>query len=183
VDASNELVIPDTYRSAGILNKDSAMTTTPSTTVVEHSGYGYAQTLRRDVTGRSTTVAFTMEESHRLAFEVYYGVDLSSVQATPTGGKNEIVFDEPDRPASQYWRALAIGVDGDGTDSIYIADHYPRCVVTEVGAISASETELRRYAITLGADVDSTVGTAHRQLWAGPGLTDSVIAAMNFVRA
>lgn len=184
VDTTNQAVIPAGFESVGILDKENAFSATPTITVSETSGYGYAQTLRRDVSARNTSFAFTMLESKRRAFELYYGVDLSAVQASSaTGGKNEIVFDEPDRPEAQYWRVLVLGADGDGENTIYIADFYPRCTITDVAALASSETEPRRYGVTVGADLDTAIGTAHRQLWAGPGLTDARIAAMGFTRA
>jgi hypothetical protein len=101
-NADNEVVIPDSYESVGIMDKESAFTSTPSITVSEVSGYGYGQTLRRDMVARNTAIAFTMLETRRVAFELYYGIDLSAVQATASP-KNEIVIDEPDRPDTRYF--------------------------------------------------------------------------------
>lgn len=184
VDTSNEAVIPDAYESVGILDKDNALSSTPSITVSEVSGYGYGTTLRRDMVARNTALAFTMLESRRAAFELYYGIDLSAVVATPSAGtKDELTFDEPDRPDTMYWRVLCLGADGDGANTIYIADYYPKATVTDVAALAASETDPRRYGVTLGIDVDTDVGTGHRQFWAGPGLTDAKIAEMGFLRS
>jgi hypothetical protein len=181
-DNSNELVIPDAYRSVGVMDKESAFTSTPSITVSEVSGYGYGQTLRRDIVSRNTTLAFTMLETRREALEIYYGIDLSAVQATASP-KNEIAFDEPDRPDTLYWRILCVGADGDGANTMYIADFYPRATLSEVSALASSETEPRRYAVTMGVDVDTVVGTAHRQFIAGPGLSSAEITAAGFTRA
>jgi hypothetical protein len=184
VDTSNEAVIPTGYESVGILDKENALTVTPATTVSEVSGYGYGTTLRRDIVSKNTTVAFTMIESRRQAFEMYYGVDLSTVTASSVAsGKNELIIEEPDRPDTLYWRVLCLGVDGDGANTIYIADYYPLATITDVAAISSSETDPRRYAVTLGIDVDTVTGTSHRQFWAGPGLTTARITAMGFSRA
>jgi hypothetical protein len=181
-DNSNELVIPDAYESVGILDKESAFSSTPSITVSEVSGYGYGQTLRRDMVSRNTTIAFTMLETRRIAFELYYGIDLSAVTAT-AAPKNELTFDEPDRPETRYYRVLCVGMDGDGANALYIADFYPKATVSEVAALSSSETEPRRYAVTLGVDVDTIVGTGHRQFLAGPGFSTQEITAMGFTRA
>lgn len=184
VDVTNKVSIPAGYLSVGILNKESALTTTPSISVSEVPGYGYGQTLRRDITSRNLSVAFTMIESRRRAFEVYYGIDLSSVKATTAAsGKNELVIDEPDRPDTLYWRMLVLGADGDGANTIYLADFYPKVTLSEAQAIANSETDPRQYAVTMGADLDTAVGTAHRQFFAGPGLTTARIEAMDFSRA
>lgn len=182
VDSSNEVVIPDAYESVGIMDKESAFTSTPSITVSEVSGYGYGQTLRRDIVSRNTAIAFTMLESRRKAFELYYGVDLSAITAT-AAPKNEIVFDEPDRPDTAYYRVLCLGADGDGASTRYIAEFYPKCTVSEVGALASSETDPRRYAVTMGVDVDTVVGTGHRQFIAGPGLSTQDITDMGFARS
>lgn len=184
VDNTNAVVIPDGYISVGILAKEAALTATPNMTVSEVPGYGYGQTLRRDITARNLAVAFTMIESRRRAFESYYGIDLSSVQATSAAsGKNELIIDEPDRPDTLYWRMLCLGADGDGVNTIYIADFYPKVTLSEAAALSSSETDARQYAVTMGADLDTSVGTAHRMFWAGPGLSTAKLAAMDFNRA
>lgn len=181
-NASNEIVIPDSYESVGIMDKEAAFSSTPSITVSEVSGYGYGQTLRRDMVTRNTTIAFTMLETRRVAFELYYGIDLSAVTAT-AAPKNELTFDEPDRPDTRYYRVLCLGVDSDGANSLYIADFYPKATVSEVGALASSETDPRRYAVTMGVDVDTVVGTGHRQFLAGPGLSTNELTAMGFSRA
>jgi hypothetical protein len=184
VDATNQLVIPDLYRSVGVLHKENALSVQPTTTVSEVGGYGYGQTLRRDIVSRNTTMSFTMLETHRTSLEVYYGIDLSAVQATSVAsGKNEIVIDEPDRPDTLYWRILALGVDGDGANSLYLADFYPRATLSEVQPIAASETDPVTYGVTMGIDADTVLGTAHRQFIAGPGLSTAEITAMGFTRA
>jgi hypothetical protein len=181
-NADNELVIPDAFESVGIMDKEAAFSSTPTITVSEVSGYGYGQTLRRDMVSRNTNIAFTMLETRRVAFELYYGIDLSAATVT-AAPKNELVFDEPDRPETRYYRVLAIGADFDGANTIYMADYYPRATVSEVGALASSETDPRRYAVTMGTDVDTVVGTGHRQFIAGPGFSDTEIAAGNWVRA
>lgn len=183
VDAQNELIIPDGYESVGVLAKENPLTATPTITSSEVMGYGYASALRRDQVNRTNALAFTMLESRRAAFELYYGIDLANVKATATGGKNEYTFAEPDRPETIYYRVLTVGVDGDGAGSIYIADFYPRASVTDVAALTASETEARSYAVTMGTDTDTVVGTSHQPFFAGPGLTTDLLTKMGIARA
>lgn len=183
VDATNELVIPDAYESVGVLAKENPLTSTPSITSSEVMGYGYSQPMRRDMVNRTNALAFTMLESRRATFELYYGIDLAAVKATVAGGKSEYTFDEPDRPDTLYYRVLTVGVDGDGANTIYIADFYPRASVTDVAALTASETDARTYSVTMGTDADTIVGTSHRPFFAGPGMTDARFAAMGISRA
>jgi hypothetical protein len=184
VDNTNELVIPDTYESIGVLAKENPLSATPTITSSEVMGYGYATALRRDQVNRTNALAFTMLETRRAALELYYGVDLANVKATPTaGGKNEFTFDEPDRPETMYWRVLTVGVDGDGAGTIYIGDFYPRATVTDVAALTASETDARSYSVTMGTDTDTTIGTSHRPFFAGPGVTTDLLTKMGITRA
>jgi hypothetical protein len=83
-NTTNEVVIPDGFLSVGVLSKEAALTSTPALTVNAVPGYGYGQALRRDISARDITVSWTMIESRRRAFEVYYGVDLSA-STSPTG--------------------------------------------------------------------------------------------------
>jgi hypothetical protein len=184
VDTSNEVVVPDGYTSVGILDKEAAFTSTPSLNVSEVSGYGYGMTLRRDIVSRNTSLAFTGLETVKRMLEVYYGIDLTANLASSiASGKNEIVITEPDRPDTLYWRCLALGADGDGANTIYMADYYPKVTLSEVAALASSETDPRRYAVTLGVDVDTVVGTGHRQFIAGPGLSTAEMLAMGWQRS
>jgi hypothetical protein len=181
-DATNQLVVPAGYTSGGIMSKDQGATITPSLDVSETGGYGYGQPIRRDTVSRTSQLAFTMTESKRIAFEVYYGIDLSAVEAA-AAGSNELMFEHPDRPDTKYWRVLCLGRDGQGANAIYHAEYFPRMTLADVSEQTFSETDALSWGVTLGADTDSTAGTPQRTFWGGPGLTDSVFEAMGFTRA
>lgn len=179
---TNQLIIPAGYTSVGIMSKDQGAQITPSLDVSETGGYGYGQPIRRDTVSRTSQLAFTMTESKRIAFEVYYGIDLSAVQA-PAATHNEIKWDHPDRPDTKYWRVLCLGRDGQGTNSIYHAEFFPRMTLADVSEQAFSETDALTWAVTMGADTDSVAGTPQRTFWGGPGLDDTVFEAMGFQRA
>jgi len=181
-DASNQLIIPAGYRSLGIMSKDDGATITPSLDVSEVGGYGYGQPVRRDTTARSNQIAFTMLESSRWAFEVYYGIDLSAVKVKASGS-NELMWEHPDRPDTKYWRVLCLGRDGQGTRSIYHGEYFGRATLADVAEQTFSETDPLTWAVTLGVDSDTTAGTPQRTFWGGPGLSDAVFTAMGFTRA
>ncbi len=179
--AGSELVLPDTLVSVGMTSKDAGGSVTPNIDVSEVGAYGYGAAVRRDVSARNETVQFTMLESKRVNFEVYYGIDLASCQAGPT--KNELYFDLPDRPDTKYFRCLMLGRDGQGTSSIYHAEFFPKVTLTDADAVAWSEGDPLAYAVTLSVDTDTTAGTSHRSFWAGPGFTTAVITAMGFSRS
>lgn len=181
-NATNQLVIPTGYTSVGIMSKDQGATITPSLDVSETGGYGYGQPIRRDTVSRTNQLAFTMTESKKIAFEVYYGIDLSAVKAA-FGGPNELTWDHPDRPDTKYWRVLCLGRDGQGTNAIYHAEYFTKMTLADVSEQTFSETDALTWAVTMGADTDSAAGTPQRTFWGGPGLTDEVFEAMGFTRA
>lgn len=179
--AGSQLVLPDTLVSVGMTSKDAGASVTPNIDVSEVGAYGYGASVRRDVSARNETLQFTMLESKRINFEVYYGIDLSSIQAPAT--KNELYFDLPDRPDTKYFRCLMLGRDGQGSNAIYHAELFPKVTLTDADAVAWSEGDPLAYAVTLSADADSGAGTSHRSFWAGPGFSTAVITAMGFSRA
>jgi hypothetical protein len=181
-DTSNQLVIPAGYVSLGIMSKDEGAAITPSIDVSEIGGYGYGQPIRRDTVARSNQIGFTMLESKRRAFEVYYGIDLSAVKAA-FGGNNELKWEHPDRPDTKYWRVLCLGRDGQGSNAIYHAEYFGRSTLADVAEQTWSETDPLTWGVTLGVDTDTAAGTPQRTFWGGPGLTDAVFTAMGFARA
>jgi hypothetical protein len=178
--AGTQLVLPDTYISVGMCSKDDGASWTPAIDINEVGAYGYGTAVRRDATSRTLNLGFTMLESKRKTFELYYGIDLSST--TVPLAKNELYFDMPAAASASYWRVLAIGKDGSGTNAIYHAEYLPKAVLTDLDAIGWADDSPVSYGVTLSADVDSSFGTSQRSFWCGPGFTTSVITAMGFTR-
>jgi hypothetical protein len=179
--AGTQLTIPDTYKSVGMTSKDDGAAWTPSIDINEVGAYGYGTSVRRDAVSRTLNLGFTMLESKRLTWELYYGVDLTGV--TVPAAKNELYFDQPAAPGTKYFRVLAVGKDGQGSSAIYHAEYLPKAILTDVEAIAWSDGDPVAYGVTLSADVDATYGTSHRSFWCGPGFTTSLITAMGFTRA
>ena len=181
VNASGQLVIPAGYASVGICSKEQGLAMTPSIDVSTDMGYGYGQPIRRDITNREVSPAFTMKESKRTVWEAYEGLDLSQIKAAMT--TREIKFDRPDRLQTRYVRLLGIGIDGDGTTAKFHGEWFPRCSLTDVGDQTWSEDASIEYPVTYGADFDSRVGTSQRTFWSGPGMSAELVAAMGFTVA
>ena len=178
--AGTQLTIPDTYKSVGMCSKDDGATWTPSLDIAEVGAYGYGTSVRRDATSRTLNLGFTMLEAKRQAWELYYGIDLSST--TVPLAKNELYFDQPAAPGTTYYRVLAIGKDGSGSSTIYHAEYLPKAILTDVEPISWSDGDPLSYGVTLSADVDATYGTSQRSFWCGPGFNTALITAMGFTR-
>jgi hypothetical protein len=178
--AGTQLTIPDTYKSVGMIGKDDGATWTPSIDISEVGAYGYGTAVRRDATSRTLDLGFTMLEAKRAVWELYYGIDLSSVSVP--AAKNELYFDQPAAPGTKYFRVLAVGKDGQGSNTIYHAEYLPKAILTDVEALSWSDGDPLSYGVTLSADVDTTYGTSQRSFWGGPGFTTALITAMGFTR-
>lgn len=178
--AGTQLVIPDTYISLGMTSKDDGAAWTPSIDMNEVNAYGYGAAVRRDASSRTMNLGFTMLESKKKTFEMYYGVDLT-LTTVPTA-KNEMFFDMPQAPGTPYWRVLAIGKDGTGTSAIYHAEYLPKAIITDLDPIAWSDGDPLSYGVTLTADIDTTYGTSQRSFWCGPGFTAAVTTAMGFTR-
>jgi hypothetical protein len=178
--AGTNLTIPDVYTSLGMLSKDDGASWTPNININEVGAYGYGTAVRRDATSRTMNLAFTMLESKKRTFEMYYGVDLTAT--TVPLAKNELFFDTPAAATTQYWRILAVGKDGTGTSAIYHAEYLPKAIMTDISAISWADDSPVSYGVTLSADVDATYGTSQRSFWCGPGFSTALITAMGLTR-
>lgn len=176
-DATGLLAIPAGYEDVGIITKEQGVTWTRDITTSDVTGLGYAEPVRRDITGDTSGMQFTMRESKRTVFELHDGLDLSAVTQDANGN---VTWDKPDRPASIYYRVLALFKDGDGADAIYFAKWGPRMQVTDRGETAWNEENNAEYPVTLSAFVDDAFGTSLRSLWAGPTAT---ITAMGFPTA
>lgn len=166
------LIIPSGYQSVGVLSKSSATQFARDTGTDEVESWGYGEPTRTDLTRDVTTLRFTMQESKRLAFELYNQVDLSAV--TPDSDGN-IVMDKPTRPQKLDWRIFVLSKDGDGLQSIYFLKWLPNCSITGVEALDLAEANEMAYTVTATGYEDPAIRTAVREVWGGPGLDAEAI--------
>ena len=179
--AGTQLTIPDSYKSLGMIGKDDGASWAPSIDISEVGAYGYGTAVRRDATSRTLDLSFTMLEAKRAVWELYYGIDLTS-KVVPAA-KNELFFDQPAAPGTTYVRLLAVGKDGQGSNTIYHAEYLPKAILTDAEAIAWSDGDPVRYGVTLSADVDTTYGTSQRSFWGGPGFDTDLITRMGLTKA
>lgn len=165
VDATGLLALPPGYSDVGLITKDQGAEWTRDVSTSDVESHGAAEPTRRDVTSDVSGLQFTMQESKRQVFELYDGIDLAAVTHDANGN---VSWDKPDRPASIYYRALALFKDGDGVDATYFAKWLPRVQVTDRGSQSWNENDELQYPVTLTAFNDAEFGTSVRTLWAAP---------------
>lgn len=161
------LVIPTGYQSVGLLSKSNATQFARDTGTAEVESWGYGDPTRVDLTRDVTTLRFTMQESKRIAFELYNQVDLSSV--TPDADGN-IVMDKSSRPQKLDWRIFVLSKDGDGPDAIYFLKWLPNCSITGIESQDLSDANELVYTVTATGYEDPQVRTAVREIWGGPGI-------------
>lgn len=161
------LIIPSGYMSVGLLSKSSAVTLARDTGSSEVESWGVGEPTRIDLTTDSATMKFTMQESKRIAFELYNGVDLSQVTSD---ADNNIIIDKPSRPQKLDWRIFALSKDGDGENAIYFLKWLPNCSITAIEDQTLSEEDALTYTVTASGLTDPVVKTAVREVWGGPGL-------------
>ena len=164
-DATGLLAIPTGYTDVGVLTKDQGLTWTRDISTNDTTSLGYAEPTRRDITSDVTGLQFTMQESKRQAFELHEGLDLSAVEQDANGN---VYWDKPSRPASIFYRGLALFKDGDGADALYFGKWLPRFQITDRREQAWREEVEVQYGVTATAYVDQAIGTAVRSLWAGP---------------
>lgn len=164
-DATGALqAIPATYLPCGLVTPD-GYTFGSDTETADVEALGYAQPVRRDVTGQTRTVQFTALETYRRQLlELAYGMDLSGVEQ---GTNGEITFDHPDRPLQRYYRLLIIGRDGAGSGEWFRGKWFPRTSITDFPEEVWSSNDPTQYQIQVSTYVDDEIGTGERDFIAG----------------
>jgi len=177
--AVDGITLPVGYESAGWISED-GLTFGSDMEVSEVRGWGASSMLRRDIASTDKTMAFSALETKRLTKELTTGLDLST---TTMGATGQVVITHPDRMPTKYWRALALGVDGDGDQRYYMAKFYPKCSVSEREEEGWSDgDDPLMYGVTLSALIDDSIGTSCREFLFGPGAL-AAAAAMGWALA
>lgn len=131
-------------------------------------GLGYASPVRTDVTRVPRSVTATLIETGRKHVqELLYGTDLSTVtQDAQTG---EVVFDEPDMPASREYRLLLIGKDGPADEEWVLGKGYGTVSLTSGGGGTWGQEGAVSSEVKLSVYADDELGTPVRHYMGGTG--------------
>lgn len=159
--------LPPEYRSIGWVTKDDGYSWTRDTNMEEVTSHGSVEPTRRDITQDVTGLEMTAQEMSRLTLELSQNVDLSA--STVTGG--ELSYTRAVAPSTQYWRLIAIGMDGSGSDAFYVINILPRAMISEYDESVWSDEDAMTFPLTWSATVDDDLGYSFRQVLAGPGFT------------
>jgi hypothetical protein len=166
--ASADLVaLPAGYVDVGLVTKKDGYGLSKKTEMSETTSHGYVDPTRRDILSVTNTVAYTCQETSKLVLDMFRNVDLSA--STGTTVTAEVSFSEALSPTTRYYRALLIGRDGIGANAIYIAQLYPRAMISEFGEQTWNDENELTYPFTLTATPDSTAGYSIKHLFGGLG--------------
>lgn len=170
--------LPTGYVDVGYVDDKQGATWTRKPTTADETAWGELEPVRTDITKDDRDIQFTAMETKAMTLQLAEGVDTSTVVPDPTTG--EVSFAAPTRPQTKYWRVFGLFVDGQGTDSIYIARLFPRATVTSIGNQVWSNTAgAMTYPLTMAARVDSTAGFAVKHFFGGPGW-QSLLSELGF---
>lgn len=180
--ASSDLAaLPAGYEDVGWTTTD-GVSYGRETNVSEVRSFGSVDPTRADVTSDTMTMGVTMQETSKLALQLYIGADLSATEGDATTA--EVTIEKPAVPSFRYYRVLGIFVDTDDSGSeLYIARFMPRARITEVGEqVFSDGDDPIQYPTTWTGFEDSTAGYSHKWYFGGPGW-DAILTDMGFTQA
>jgi len=122
---------------------------------------------RVDITSDVGTVQVDFQETNRVTIALDTGAARSGL--TLKTGSKELQIDKPTVAVPRRYRALALSVDGPPEAEIYIARWLPRLSVTDRAGSAYAKNAVNQYGVTFTAEPDSSVGTACRYFFGGPG--------------
>lgn len=126
------------YSDLGYLTDDGAQFST-ETTESQITSFQSATATRSDITGETSTMTVTAQETKLMTLGLYTGAAMSGIIAAALTG--EVKISKPERPSSRFYRVLALAIDETENGDIYIARYLPRAKVTGKGEQSYSKTD------------------------------------------
>ena len=164
---ANLIQLPVAWKRLGLLSKKDGIDFSRAIKTDEEESFGFNEPTRTDITSDVTSAKFTLQQTTRAALEMYDFVDLSAV--TPDTTTGEVSYNKPTIASPIYYRMIFVAVDGAGTDRRYRIKIMPRAQVTAVGDESWNNANATAFTLTMRATVDTALGYAVRNVFAGPG--------------
>lgn len=166
-EAVSLTTLPLGWKSAGWLTDD-GMAFATETNSSEISSFGSSSPTRSDITGETSTLTISMQETKLLSLELYTGSLASGL--VPAADTGEVRIAKPQRPTSRFYRVLALSVDGEGDDEILIGRYFPRAKVTGKAEQGYSKTDQALlWGVTFTGFQDAVLGTSEVYYFGGSG--------------
>jgi hypothetical protein len=160
--------VPTGLESVGWTSED-GLTFAKDTNTSDVRGWGSGSFLRRDIQSQDLSIQFTALETKKQTQELKLGRALTTAELT-LSADGEVKQDILDRPGLRYWRVVAIAVDGDGADRIFLAKIYHKAVVSAMDDENWTDGDNPiQYNVTMSALPDDEEGTVGCELLFGPG--------------
>jgi hypothetical protein len=150
--------LPVQYLPVGLISKKDGINFARSVDTSNLDSYGELEATRMDITGDSTTISFTPQQTSRLTLELTHNVDLSAVNANASSG--EVFFAQPTAPQIRYYSAIVIGKDGSDAAPIYIYKVLPKVAVSKFDGETWDKDGSLSQKLTMTAFKDNTAGFA-----------------------
>jgi hypothetical protein len=155
------------WKRLGLLTKGDGVTFSRDMNTDEEEAWGYNEPVRTDITSDVTSAAFTLMEQRREALEMFDFVDLSAI--VPDASSGEWAYNKPLQSNITYRRMIYMAVDGAGTDRRYRFKIMPRAQVIGVNDEVWAQGASTKFPVQIRATVDTALGYAVRNVFAGPG--------------
>jgi hypothetical protein len=158
-DSSSLLqTLPVQYQPVGLISKKDGINFARSVDTSNLESFGELEATRMDITGDSSTVSFTPQQTSRLTLELTNNVDLSAVNAT--AGSGEVFFAQPTAPQIRYYSAIIIGKDGSDAAPIYVFKVMPKVAVSKFDGETWDKDGSLSQKLTMTAFKDVNAGYA-----------------------
>lgn len=154
--AGTLMPLPAGWFSAGEIDKKAGADITPDSQTAPIEGYGSMVPRRVVKTSESVTLDFTAQESRKVNFGMFWGMDLSSATADATTGEWQVK--KTAQSNVEYFSVILIAQDGAAGNEIYPYWIFPKMSVTKSGKIGFQVDGALSMPISLTAYEDPAFG-------------------------
>lgn len=134
------------------------------------SSWGSNTPTRTDITGDSTSLTVSAQETKLLTLGLATGADLAAIKAA--AGTGEVQIKKPLTPRKRAYRVLAVAVDvnPETGNEIYVARYLPNAEISNYAEQSfGGGDDPIGWGVTLSSKEDSDLGYAESWLFGGQG--------------
>ena len=167
------IALPSEWEDIGWVDGSDGVNWSRKVDTSDTDSWGSPEPTRSDINKDEASLKFTMQETRRVVFETYYGLDLRDITADQTN--KEVQFAQPRRPATRYFRLFGLFVDGYGADEIYVGRLFTRANVVDMEDSKwTTKDSVANYGVSVRANWSSQDGFAVKHFIGGPGWASRV---------
>jgi hypothetical protein len=148
--------LPVGWQSVGEIEKKSGAEISPDSKTADIEGYGSLVPRRTVKTAESVMLDFTAQEVRKINFGMFWGMDLSDIQANETTGEWRAI--KRATTTVQFWSIMLFGIDGPEDNEVIPFWIFPKMSVVKSGKISLQMDGALSTPISLSAYEDNDFG-------------------------